>query len=160
MIKIELTDNIDLIKEVVQNPIVFAKLFGNPTLNPKDWEPEPGFQYLKIMYNDKLMGLFPYKVKSELLLEVHIFILPKYCTKHYVHKAISKAVKWVKTNISGVKTLMTWCPDNCLHIINFLTTLGFKPRGHIPNAVIYNQQIAGMLIWDIDLDSFNLMRSE
>lgn len=157
MITFEITTDKELIQQVVTNPFLFRKLFADPQLNPQEWEPEADMTYLKILHNNKLMGLFPFKIKTALLAEVHIFILPKYMNKKLIFKAIRKGCEWIQAQY-GIKKLTTWCPDNCEHIAKFLYMLNFTPRGHIPEATYYDQQLAGIIIWDTDIHQLTQLK--
>lgn len=154
MITCELTQDHKIIKEIATNPVLFHKTYGEKThLHPTTWQVDTGKEYLLVKHNNKIMGMFPFRMVSEILMEVHIYILPKYSQRKLLWKAIKTAIQWA-IETRKIKKFLGWTPDNCFHMIKFLTKVGATPCGHVFNAIYYNGEQTGILFYEIEANKY------
>lgn len=155
-IVIELTQDFKTINSVLDNPEVYQMVNGTSDIKPinKSYREEltdKGFKFLSISVNDSLIGLFSFREITSASLECHIHVVPEAHKKGYGKQAVIAGLKWFSCNKLH-KKFVTYVPSNCFHVLKFMQDNNFKACGVIPEAIIYNNQLVDLLIFQRGLE--------
>ncbi len=147
---IQLTTDKDRIKSIITDPLLFQLLEGqDKSVEIKDIEPNMSSNWLIVSKDEEDIGCIEFIQMTSVLAKAHIRILPKYWDKGLAHVAVKVGIQWFKEN--GYKTIMTWVPANCIHVLRFLMSTPFKACGQIKNGVIYNGTLVSLFIFEAEV---------
>lgn len=110
---------------------------------------EDNFNYKIIKSDDDVVGCFRYRSISNTTLEGHISILPKYWNTGVPQESVKQGMLWAKEN--KYLKLFAPVPSSCIHMLQFLQNLGFTCCGMIKDGVIYNNQLATLFFYEIEV---------
>ena len=143
------TKNIDKIKEIVTNPILWELNTGSAD-NKDSYQVDTNLIYLLINRKESLVGVLSYKEFTKITIEAHIQILPKYWGTGISLEAIKATIEWIKNNTRYTK-ILTSTPEDCIHVLKFAKKLNFTTCGSINNGVIYNNKQQALLLLEYDI---------
>jgi RimJ/RimL family protein N-acetyltransferase len=147
MILIPTTDK-ELIKSIITEPTLWKLEYGQG-MNIEDFEVDESFTYLVIRENDDILGIFQTREITRILVEAHIYLLPKYWGKDYSSRALNALFRYYEH--SNYHKVITDVPQCCSHVIRLLKKTGCKQCGYIDKGVIYNNKLMGLLLFSYDL---------
>ena len=151
MIVLELTKDIELIKSILTNPVLWRLTMGqSDDESIENFEPDMTYQYLTIndQYFDPI-GLFMVKELTKTVLEVHIFILPKYWGTDVSIKAAKTGHMWAKKE--GYLKTFTRVPANCTHVLKYLEQINYHCCGQITKGIVHNKLLASLFLYDYEV---------
>lgn len=145
-IEFKISKDEKLITQIMTEPKLFQATYGQ-SIDTKDFKIDYNWVYHIASYDDKIVGLFKVRELTKILIEVHIYILPKYQNRHLPIAVTIQAIKWIQNN-TQYRNISTFVPEDCIHVIKFLDSLNFKPVGFLPHGVIYNKRVQGLLMYN------------
>jgi RimJ/RimL family protein N-acetyltransferase len=149
MIKINITEDKQLIKSVITNEILWDLHGYNG--DKELFEPIMDRIWLKIEANTVLAGLFELKKFNNVVWESHIFILPPYQGTGISIKAIKEAKKFIKDNYHNIHKILLTVPASCEHVLKMLQKTEFKVCGAIKEGLIYHNQLQDLILFELTI---------
>lgn len=150
MLTLNESTDYESIKSIITNPILWRLTEGQDKTNrvneftvDKDWV------YFLLQDGEELVGCFQTKKINNQILEVHIFILPKYWGKGQAQEAVDLGHKWAKEN--GYLKTFTKVPANCIHVIKFLQQIDYKVCGMIEKGAMYNGYLVSLFLYNFEV---------
>lgn len=98
------------------------------------WKPKPKSQWLQILVNDKLAGVYELEQWSGSVIQVHVNIKPEFRIKYSLDIGI-EINKWLVDNIiPQFKTFVVFIPECFPNVIKWYARLGWELQGTIPDG--------------------------
>jgi len=107
---------------------------------------DKGFRFLSFVLENQLIGIIHYRYLTDICVEAHINVLPKYHKQGLGKEILEIAIDWFKCKEEDT-TFMTYVPSNCPHVLKFMLDNQFTAAGCIPNSVYYNNQLVNLFIF-------------
>ncbi len=148
MIELKETQEVDVIKSIMTNPILF-RLTNGKSANINDFQLDETFQYLVCKKEEEIVGLLQVKALTKVVLEVHIFLLPKYWGKKVSYEVADAGHKWVKEQ--GYLKTFNRVPANCIHVLKFLQEINYKVCGMIEKGIIHNNCLVTLFLYEFEV---------
>ena len=149
MIEVKPTRNIELIRSIVTNPILFD-LEGGRGLDPVLYSPYLGNLWLSIKKDSEIIGLCEFRKFTTITYESHIYILPEYHGTGIPLECSKYLLDYLRDN-TGIRNIITTVPESCVHVTNFLDKIGFKQCGYIINGIIYNDKEENLIVSQLEV---------
>lgn len=148
MITLNNTKDIECITKILSDKQLF-KLTNGRDRSSDESLIEENFNYKIIKNDEDIVGCFRYRSLSNTTLEGHISILPKYWNTGIPQESVKQGMLWAKEN--KYLKLFAPVPSVCIHMLQFLHNLGFTCCGMIKNGVVYNNQLATLFFYEIEV---------
>ncbi|HEY3527386.1 MAG TPA: hypothetical protein VGK47_14410 [Nitrososphaeraceae archaeon] len=147
--KIKQTKNVDLIRSIVTNPILW-KQAGHDG-DPIFYTPYLGNIWLIGQKDNKNVGLLELKQITAITYEAHIRILPEFQGTGESVEFAQNVRKFIKNSCKNIHNLVCHVPMECKYVINFLSRLNLKVNGLIRNGIIYNNTLQDLIIFQLEV---------
>lgn len=149
---VELTTDEVVINSILNDSDIYQMANGSSESTPinESYREElisKGFKFLSIVINGTLIGLISFRELSKITTEVHIHVLPESHKKGYGKQAVYTGMRWF-SRTHACKTLITYVPSNCFHVLKFMKDNDFTACGLIPEAIIYNNELVSLYIFN------------
>ena len=146
---ITLHESTDYIKltEIITNPKLFKVTYGQDK-NP-NWEIDKTFRYFLIKQDEDTLGCFQIKEMTKFVLEVHIFLLPQYWGTEISLEAAKVGNDWIRDQ--RYTKAFTRVPANAIHVIHFISKLGYRACGMLDKAIIYNNTLVSIFFFELEV---------
>lgn len=148
IIKIDGISDKDLLT-VMQNSVIYHHT-NDISVPIEQITIDPTFEYLKLTHKGELIGFWAIKPVTKLVVEAHIFCLPKFSKTDILKKAIKATSFYVLKNTS-YKKVLCYVPNNCTHVIRLVSSLEFHLDGLIQDGIIYQNKLVDLLIFSKNL---------
>lgn len=138
----------EIINGIWRSDGVFEHIRDDHTGDPQQTDIQmQGVIHLLPIVNNEIIGDVSFRVKSSVLVEAHIAILPKFQAR-YAFKAAKMGLEWIWRN-THVEKIVSMTPDTLPHIKKFILKLGFELEGvnkcsFLKDGVLYNQYYGGL----------------
>jgi len=152
MIKIEFTEDLDIVKSIITSEGLWELSYGQDSRKEGFEVERNGFAYLLIKYEEAIIGCIQIRPLTKILLESHIYIKKKYWGTGLSDKAVKESYKFAKYQL-GFKQVFTDVPLECRQVQNLLKRTGWVRSGIVKQGVIFNNKLQDLLFY-----SFNLSR--
>lgn len=139
------TKNKELIESILNIPELYNLTNGQGVNEPATIS--PGFEYLIVEEEEKILGMFSIKKQTEMVMEGHIRILPEYWKTVVPTLALNAAMHYIKMNTNCLK-VMTTVPGNCFHVLKFMKENRFRMCGCINEGIVYNNELVSLLFFE------------
>ena len=149
MITIQSTKDNDIITSIITEPQLWDLEYGQG-MGLKDFQVDWSYRYLLIKDNEEILGLFQVRDFTRIVLEAHIYLLPKYWGNTYSKDSIKALIKYL-TDMTHYHSLITDVPVVCKHVINLLKKIGARQSGFINNGVIYNNKLTDLMLFSYQI---------
>lgn len=149
MITIHPTKDYELVREILTHPALFKLTYGQG-IKIEDYKVDETLDYVVAFWDHEPVGLWTLKPVTNLVIDGHIGMVPKYWGTEVVQKAMDAGYQYLRNNTEYTK-IMTSVPSNCLHVLKFMEEYKYKACGIIKEGVIYNQQLVDLLLFETDL---------
>jgi hypothetical protein len=149
MIKINITEDKQLIKSVITNEILWG-LHGYDG-DKELFEPIMDRIWLKIEDNTTIAGLFELKKFNNVIYEAHIYMLPHTFRTGLSIKAIIKAKEFIKETYKNIHKILLTVPSSCEHVLKMLQKTEFKVCGAIKEGLIYHNQLQDLILFELTI---------
>jgi hypothetical protein len=144
---IELTTNKQTINKIMKNSLVIQMINGCLESGTSPLVEE---QYLKITLENRCIGLIRFKELTKVCIEAHIQILPEAHKKGNGKQAVLSGILWFKNN-TKYKTLITYVPENCPHVLKFMYDNAFDCAGAINNGINYAGRLVKLFLFQVEI---------
>jgi RimJ/RimL family protein N-acetyltransferase len=137
------------ITQIIIEPKLWAVEYGQGN-KLEDFTVDLSFDYLLIQDEDQdneVLGLFQVRSLTKIILEAHIYLLPKYWGKDYAKRSVLALFEYVRTQTRYHKVL-TDVPASCKHVIKLMKKIGAEQCGYIKEGVVYNNTLQTLLLFD------------
>ena len=136
MIEVKRTLDIGLILDVLTNESILDSITeDNEGINSIDIDVINDY-WLSICSDKAVIGVIQFKQMFSNCFDAHIHILPEHRKEHSLN-AGKKIIDWCYENIKG-SLLLTYVPEFCVNVINFLNCFDFKMVGALDSAITKN----------------------
>jgi RimJ/RimL family protein N-acetyltransferase len=147
MITLQESTNYDLLTKIITEPKLFKVTYGQDK-NP-NWEIDKTFRYFVINQEDEILGCFQIKEMTKFVLEVHIFLLSRYWGTAISLEAAKIGNDWIREQ--RYTKAFTRVPANAIHVIKFVSALGYKACGMLDKAIIYNNVLVSIFFFELEV---------
>ena len=138
-----------LITDIMTHPALFRLTYGQG-IKVKDYTVDESLEYIVAFWDHEPVGLWTLHPITNLVVDAHIAMIPKYWGTEVIQKAMEAGYKYLKEETEYTK-IFTSVPSNCLHMIKFVTKWKYKACGIIKDGVIYNNQLVDLLLFETDI---------
>lgn len=146
---VERTEDLQLVHDIITTPKLFELTYGQ-TQTREEFEVDNRFSYLIIKEDGgEVVGCLPIRIISQVCLETHLHILPKYWGTGIQQEIADAGHKWARDN--KFTCILGMAPANAVHILKWYAKIQYQPAGIIKNAVIYNGFLVSMILFSFDL---------
>jgi RimJ/RimL family protein N-acetyltransferase len=130
-------DNI-LVEAIINNKQLYELHLGKPfdPSCPGLLKPNTGYWIFQNQNTNKIYGMVSLTPLSDLMLDVHFYLLPAYWGTGVSLQAAELIINELKDN-TPFNILLTVCPESAEHARKFVTTVGFTQSGIFPKALTY-----------------------
>lgn len=149
MIHFEEITNVDLIRGVLNVPPLKESTTGYKNLDLV-LEPDPTTSYIGGWIEDEFIGMFPTRILTNRIIEIHIYILPKYWGTGKAEK-LSRGIMKHLAESSTYNILYSSAPGKNNLGNKFLKNLGFKKECAIKDGVEYLGELMDLNIYTYTL---------
>ena len=153
MIKLLPQPSKHLIKSIIGDPQLLQLHSGIDTFDISTWEKDENTLYIigidKIA--GKLLGMVTLKPFTNLLLEAHIYILPRYWGTGIAMELAKKVYQDVVVP-SEYSKMITFSPGESVHARKFLEMFGFVEKCVYDNALNYNGKLTDLHFFEFSED--------
>lgn len=150
----EITD-IEELRAIYSNNLTHAMAYGESKIYGQI-EPDMGYHHMAFCNEQGVVvGIIPWKKLNRLMGEVHIHVMPQFWGKGFSYQIAKMMNDWFKTNTNFIK-LLTWTSASHNTIHKFVTNIGFKKIGEVPESCLYNSEVCDTILYYIDLYNNNL----
>lgn len=143
-IAVERAVHLDAIRDIIRNPTLFNCTYGQ---DPDDTLDLEGKEFLLVKMDDVNIGCFEIQEWTHKTLEAHIFVLPHYWKNSL--EVVKAGEQWAREHKYTVIT--TKIPANCIHMLKFITRIDYKAAGLLHKAIVYNNQLVDLLLFEKQL---------
>ena len=150
MLTLTETNNVPILSNIITNPVLWRLTYGQGQHLEK-FKPDLSFKYLLLENEVEPVGCILVKEITKVLIEVHMCILPKYWGDKESQEAVKIGHKWAIEK--GYKTVFTYVPQNCVHMLKFMNRIMYTPCGMIKKGIIYNKILVPLIMYQYDLES-------
>ena len=146
----ELSEDLDLIKSIITNPLLF-RLTAGKSENSQGFKVDKSWKYLIFRLDDNTpVACVQIKELTKIVLEVHIFVLPKFWGNQISLEVVTAGHEWIKSQ--GYRKTFTRVPANCVHILKFLNQINYKVCGMIENGIVHNNFLVTLFFYEHELN--------
>lgn len=138
MLTIRKFKNQEEILNIIKNPILFACTYGQSN----DFNID-GKDFLVIENEKEIVGCFEIRDFTKVCLEAHIFVLPRYWKLSL--EVVALGEQWARKN--HYKSIITFVPLNCVHMLKFIDRIGYKAAGTISQGIVYKNYLVDLFIF-------------
>lgn len=149
MLTVHKTTNQEIIKEVMLHPQLFKLTYGQGT-KMEDYKVDTSLEYIVAFWSSEPVGLWTLHPMTKLVVDAHVFIIPKYWGTEVVKKAMDVGYQYLRDNTEYTK-IFTSVPSNCIHMIKFVSRWDYKACGCIKDGVIYNGKLVDLFLFETEL---------
>jgi hypothetical protein len=139
----------EIVNGIWRSPGVYENIQDDYTPSPDQCDIQMGGMiHLVPFVGNQAIGDVSFRVKSAIMVEAHIAILPKYQAR-YAFRAAKMGIEWIWQN-THVRKIISMTPDTLPHIKKFILKLGFELEGvnkcsFLKDGVLYNQYYGGLV---------------
>ncbi len=149
MIQIEPLNDDYEISSIILQPKLWKMTYGQGCL-VEEFEIDKTCNYLGVIYQNELAGMFQLKEFNKITVDAHIYILPKYQNGLLSLKAVKACKEYLQEN-SDIYKVITSVPYECHYVHKFLAKTEFKPCGLINNGIIYNNNLQDLILYQLTI---------
>lgn len=149
------TTDKSLISQVLFDPGLISSLPDEDRIarsEGAEYEPCPTTKYLVIRASGNIVGIVRWKLFSNITIEAHVHILPKYWGSGITEEIADQVFAFWKQT-THCNRLVTFVPEDCKHVQKAIHRFGLEPTGVIPGGVIWNQRQQDLYIFSRDLNT-------
>jgi hypothetical protein len=143
MVRIELSDDKEFIRELAKNPEIFHKTYGIG-YTPGAYT-HAGAANVIAYNDDKVMAVLNVDKFSEVSCFIHGFVMPEYCTSKNLEYIGKKMLELFKEKTDLIKIIAA-VPKTAIHAIRWLQKVGFTLEAVLANAAVYANQVTDSLL--------------
>lgn len=137
------------IKKIITHPELWEQTNGQDSSTKiETFQVDAYFDYLLVENDKQAIALFSIKAITRILLEAHIRVLPEY--RKDAIEIVNLGLRYIKES-TDFKKLMTFVPANAINVIKFCEKVGWKFSGGIQKAIIYNNELVSLFLFEHDL---------
>lgn len=149
MVTVELTTDLDLVKEILTNRDLFYRSMPDEDILAYEqgtWYPSDiGWNYLLIKKDDLPVGIIRFQYITSTTADIHGHMLPQYWGTRAVPQAEQAMEDWFLAN-SYVYKLVIQTPKPCLHIVKFAAKSGFEIEGCLTGAILWRKKLEDLIL--------------
>lgn len=149
MLTVYPTKDKDLIKEIMTHPALFRLTYGQG-IKIEDYKVDESFEYVVAFWDHEPVGLWTLHPVTNLVVDAHIAMVPKYWGTEVIKKAMDAGYEYLRKN-TKYTTIFTSVPNNCYHMLKFMTKYNYKACGIIKEGIIYNKKLVDLLLFTANL---------
>jgi len=137
--------------KIICTPELFELTNGQDGMvNVGNYELDQTYDYLLVENEEGPVGLFSIRKITNLVLEGHIRILPKFWGTESSLDAAKAGILYVEKH-TPFRKIITTVPGNCTHVLKFIDKLGFKPYGCLERGIIYNNAVVPLVYFEYEV---------
>lgn len=152
MIKLAFYPTVDLIEAIGNEPQLYKLHLGLDYTPETRWHAKPGTSYWLFIDEDngRIVGMLSSTALTDKMLDVHIYILPKYWGTDISNECADTVINYLREE-SNYNILLTACPAQCTHAQKFIERVGFKKNAILKNAMTYADKVQDMYQYAFNL---------
>jgi RimJ/RimL family protein N-acetyltransferase len=125
-----------LVRAIGNTKELYELHLGKSPTKRDPWEPSQYTKYWVFHKNHELCGMVSLQPLTDLMLDAHIYILPKHWGSHISLQVAQTTIQQLKSTTT-FNVLLTACPAPAEHARNFVQRIGFQAAGVFPRAMTY-----------------------
>ena len=111
-----------------------------------EWIPDPLANWVILEVDGEIVGVARCYRFTEICMDVHIHILPKFWGKKVPTLYMEAFNDWVLATYPQVHKLVAKCPRTCMHPIRAALDAGFEVEAVLPQCSLWRGKIENLVI--------------